>query len=426
MCRSRYPLVVFFLGCMLAGCQHAAPAVLSLGLEAVAGAPEPTTRIAEVPHASPTPVPAAVEVDVPAPSPTPWHPGGVVYSRPRESYPVVLPSDAPVSLAVGLAWQLTRAVDGLLDVGGMAKAPDGTLYVTDPAGNRLLAASSDTAWARIAGSSQGTGGFLGDGGAGPLARLSAPHGVIHEDGLGVVLFCDTGNGRIRYVWPDGTIGTYAGGGADAGDTVAAKDQAALSEPWGLVAGPDDSLYFTEHASGRVRRIAPDGSVSTLAMVGQPGPIALDATNGVLWVGDGPDVKTLPVGGGAPTTAFTATGKLITGLAADQAGHLWAMQASADGRSGAKVWRLQVGTDGLANGISEVVAGTGAAVTRAADALLGATPEGARRALAGHAGCALAIDLTQAGSSSTRGGQVYLGNGFDGSAAQVLRLELGTP
>jgi sugar lactone lactonase YvrE len=426
MLRSRHPLLVFTLGCLLAGCQHVAPTVLSLGLEAVDAAPGTITRIAEAPHPSPTPV-TSVEVDVPVPSatPTPWHPGGVVYSMP--TFPVVLATDPPpTSLTVGLAWQLTRAVDGLLDVGGMAKAPDGTLYVTDPASNRLLAAPSDTSWVRLAGSSLGTAGFLGDGGAGTLARLAAPHGVIHEDGLGVVLFCDTGNGRIRYVWPDGTIGTYAGGGADAGDAVAAKDQAALAEPWGLVAGPDDSLYFTERASGRVRRIAPDGSVSTLATLTQPGPIALDATNGVLWVGDGPDVKTLPVGGGAVTTAFSAPGKLITGLAADQAGHLWAMQASADGRSGAKVWRLQVGTDGLANGITEVVAGTGAAVAAAADAMVGGAPEAARRALAGSASCALAIDLTQAGSSSTRGGQVYVGNGFGGTAAQVLRLELGGP
>jgi sugar lactone lactonase YvrE len=425
MLRSRYPLAVA-LGCALAGCQHAAPMVLSLGLDAVDEAPVAVTRIVAAPPVAPSPsVGSSVFVPAPAPS-VDDRPAGVVYSAPRGG--PAAPAALPAALAVGLAWQLTRVADGLLDVGGMATAPDGTLYVTDPAGNRLLAVRADGTWQRVAGSGVGTAGFLGDGGAGTLARLAAPHGVVHEDGLGVVLFCDTANGRIRYLWPDGTVGTYAGGGADAADAVANKDLAALAEPWGLAAGPDGSLYFTEHASGKLRRIAPTGALSTLATLtpGQVGPLALDAANGLLWVGDGPDVRVVPTAGGAAATTFNSPGQLITGLAADQAGHLWAMQASADGRANAKVWRMQVGADGLANGIVEAVAGTGAPVASAADALLAGGPASARRPLGGHAGCALAIDLAQAGNAAVRSGQVYVGNAFDGTAAQVLRLEAVGP
>ncbi|MDB5100850.1 MAG: hypothetical protein JWM80_5271 [Cyanobacteria bacterium RYN_339] len=429
MLRRRLPLSVA-LGCLLAGCQHAAPMALSLGLDAVNDAPGTITRIAEAPHVEPSPEGAAaspIQAD-PAPVPPVETPsGGVVYSSHQDA-PAAAPAVFDPSLAVGLAWQLTRTADGLLDVGGLAKISDGTLYVTDPVGNRLLAVAADGTATRVAGSAIGTRGFLGDGGAGALARLAEPHGVVREDLLGVVLFCDTGNGRIRYLWPDGTVGTYAGGGADGADAVADKANAALAEPFGLAAAADGSLYFTERASGKVRRISPAGAVSTLATLtpGKLGPIALDAAHGLLWVGDGADVRVVPTAGGAPTTAFTAPGFGVTGLAADQAGHLWAMQASADGRSGAKVWRMQVGANGLAGGIVEAVAGTGAAVASAADALLVGAPASARRPLAGHAGCALAIDLTQAGSSSTRSGQVYLGNAFDGTAAQVLRLEAGGP
>src|SRR5947209_8409144 len=69
----------------------------------------------------------------------------------------------------------------------------------------LLAATIST----IAGT--GTAGFSGDGGPATSATLMAPTGVAVDAG-GDVFIADVNNGRIRKVTPDGLISTFAGTG----------------------------------------------------------------------------------------------------------------------------------------------------------------------------------------------------------------------
>jgi streptogramin lyase len=68
-----------------------------------------------------------------------------------------------------------------------------------------------------------------------------------------------------------TISTVAGTGAQgfAGDGGPAKS-AQVDNPYGIVRGPDGALWFCEYTGQRIRRIAPDGTLTTIAGTGQKG------------------------------------------------------------------------------------------------------------------------------------------------------------
>jgi uncharacterized protein (TIGR03437 family) len=119
-------------------------------------------------------------------------------------------------------------------------------------------------------------GFSGDGGP---ARNAATSGVIGmvQDLAGNLYFSDRYNQRVRRVAPDGTISTYAGSGpvgqnngGFSGDGGPAN-QATLNEPAGLALDFAGSLYILDTLNERIRKVTPDGIISTIAGNGQLGP-----------------------------------------------------------------------------------------------------------------------------------------------------------
>jgi RHS repeat-associated protein len=151
------------------------------------------------------------------------------------------------------------------DVHHVLDARGGVLYRGD--GVQRTAELAGGVIERIAGT--GTSGFGGDGGPALSAELDSPHGaVVRPDGA--MLIADESNHRIRIVYPDGTIGTFAGTGRTAplGDGGQALE-AAISAPLGLALGPDGSLYVAERGTGRVRRIDASGVITTFAGGGTP-------------------------------------------------------------------------------------------------------------------------------------------------------------
>ena len=86
-----------------------------------------------------------------------------------------------------------------------------------------------------------------------VAMFSSPNDVaVASDGTRYVV--DTGNHRVRAVAPDGTVTTIAGTGEEGGadDPGAA---ATFQDPWGITIGSDRALYVTEFWGHRVRRLA---------------------------------------------------------------------------------------------------------------------------------------------------------------------------
>lgn len=68
-----------------------------------------------------------------------------------------------------------------------------------------------------------------------------------------------------------TISTFAGtgikgGGGDGGPATAAQ----IDNPFGVVRGPDGAIWFCEYTGQRIRRVAPDGTISTIAGTGKKG------------------------------------------------------------------------------------------------------------------------------------------------------------
>ncbi len=119
----------------------------------------------------------------------------------------------------------------------------------------------------------GFGRFSGDGGPATKASLNFPGGVA-IDSAGNVYIADSGNHRIRKVTPDGIITTLAGTGvagfAFPGDGVPATD-AKLNSPTGVAADGAGNVYIADRNNHRIRKVGTDGIISTVAGDGFSGP-----------------------------------------------------------------------------------------------------------------------------------------------------------
>src|SRR3954467_5235002 len=116
----------------------------------------------------------------------------------------------------------------------------------------------------------GSFGFAGDGGAAKDAKLNTPVAVVPIPGGGY-LIADQGNNRVRRVAPDGTITTVAGSGpagysGDGGPATAAT----FSAPTGVAPLPDGGFLVSDGNNNVIRRVTAGGVISTVAGTGSAG------------------------------------------------------------------------------------------------------------------------------------------------------------
>ena len=142
-----------------------------------------------------------------------------------------------------------------------------TLYEGN--GKRRSAAAAEPVITTIAGNGR-CGESLGDGGPATEAYVCWPHDVAVADS-GVVYIVDN-TCRVRRVTPDGVITTVAGTSCtySADDDGGPATDAALNHPVGMALGRDGSMYIAEHGAQRIRRVGPDGIITTVAGNGQCG------------------------------------------------------------------------------------------------------------------------------------------------------------
>lgn len=163
----------------------------------------------------------------------------------------------------------------------------GNLYVADTGNNAIRKITPQGVVTTLAGG--GPSGYQD--GAGAKARFNGPVGVA-VDRAGNVWVADTYNDRIRRIAPDGTVSTAAGSGTP-GDVDGAALDARFDTPCALVVDRDGNLLVADTQNGAIRKLSRDGQVSTVARAA-PGvddplmrrPVSLALTHdGFLYVGD---------------------------------------------------------------------------------------------------------------------------------------------
>jgi cysteine-rich repeat protein len=156
---------------------------------------------------------------------------------------------------------------------GVAAVADGSIYIADGSNNRIRKVAPNGTISTFAGSA--TSGFGGDGSTAVAASLDAPFGIL-ADSLGVVVVADSANRRIRQIDTAGTITTIIGSGARGyiGDG-GAGTSAVVKEPEGIAIDAAGTIYIADQDNSRIRKLSPDGVITTICGTGDEGYRASD-------------------------------------------------------------------------------------------------------------------------------------------------------
>jgi sugar lactone lactonase YvrE len=214
---------------------------------------------------------------------------------------------------------------------GIAIAPDGTVYVSDYPGNYVFRVEPNGGLAIVAGigkyvydpAHSGSPGLSGDGGPAIKANLANPSGLA-VDRDGNLFISDSYRGTVRRIDSRGIITTIAGGGltslnfGDGGPATAAI----LQFPLGLALDAAGALYVgdtmasalgsTPRPDHRVRRIDPNGTITSLDTSALPGPgfapgyLAVDGA-GNLYVSDRAPIQSVNIVGGCRIVRVSKAG-----------------------------------------------------------------------------------------------------------------------
>ncbi|MBL8524726.1 MAG: hypothetical protein JNN20_13630, partial [Betaproteobacteria bacterium] len=232
---------------------------------------------------------------------------GIISSIADDGYAVSSPGNQQIPLY------------GLAQPKGLVVMPNGDLIIADTNRNKIKKVAANGQASTIAGV---YAGYSGDGGAAINADLYEPNGLA-VDTNGNLFIADYANRRIRKISPDGMINLIAGVGKDfVGDGLQALN-AKLVGPSFIARDMDGNLFFSDPTHYRIRKIATDGTISTIA------------GNGTFGVG----------GDGAAATSVGLNGP--AGVAVDRLGNVYFSEPYLS-----KVWKVSPA------GVLTVFAGNG--------------------------------------------------------------------
>jgi len=147
---------------------------------------------------------------------------------------------------------------------GVAFDAAGNLYVADYLNNlirKITPAGISTTFA-------GSGDIGFSNGTGTTAVFGKPSSIV-IDAAGNLYVADSNNSLIRKITPGGVVTTFAGTGT-IGSTNGAALSASFNTPEGLAIDAAGNIYVADTFNNSIRKIAPDGTVSTFAGSGAPG------------------------------------------------------------------------------------------------------------------------------------------------------------
>ncbi len=156
----------------------------------------------------------------------------------------------------------------LTTVGGVAADASGALYISDVSNRRLRRVDAGGTITTVAG--DGSRGTEAEGALATGALLTGPQ-AIALDGTGALFIAEPTQHRVRRVDPNGVITTFAGTSVrgfagDGGPAAAAQ----LDFPNGVAVGRDGEVYISDLGNSRIRMVDASGTITTVAGNGTPG------------------------------------------------------------------------------------------------------------------------------------------------------------
>jgi len=214
----------------------------------------------------------------------------------------------------------------------------GNIYIGDFSNDeiRKITAGATPTIDTLIGNIKLGGTLAGDGGSAASAGMSGPVSVA-VNSAGTVYIADLLNNRVRYV-SQGIINELAGAGHAQGDGGKAT-AAYLYFPQSAAEDSAGNLYIADTDNNEIRKVAPDGTISTFAKVGAPQAVVVDSSGNVLVTSGNRIAKADPKGNvtiiaGGTAPGFSGDGGPATaallntpeGLALDSAGNLYVADA----------------------------------------------------------------------------------------------------
>ncbi len=292
---------------------------------------------------------------------------------------------------------------GLASPVGVAADGLGNVYFSS--GNTVLKVDGTGSLTRVAGT--GKPGYSGDSGPATEAQLNLPKGVA-VDGGGALYIADSGNNVVRRVTPDGVISTVA------------AERLLLppfSAPAGVAVDTAGNLYISDTGNCLVREVTAggavvtvagngscgfsgDGGAATSAQLNSPTGLAVDAA-GRVYIADSGNNAIRMVSGGNITTVAGVGGS-----------------AGYDGDGGPAVRaRLDVPTgvalDAAGNLYISASASNGIREVRIANGTIATIAGNGRQGFAGDGGAAVGAELWAPwGVATDSAGDVFIGDYYN--------------
>lgn len=163
----------------------------------------------------------------------------------------------------------------------------GSVYFVGPDTGTICKFTAQGQFVLVAGSAGATGSTDG---AALAARFFKPTHLAF-DAADNLYVSDAGNHTVRKISPEGIVSTVAGQAGQAGNADGVGTAARFSTPGDLAVAQDGSVYVADTGNRAVRRLAPDGTVSTFiraegtASLGAPTALAI-GSGSRLYIADG--------------------------------------------------------------------------------------------------------------------------------------------
>ena len=153
---------------------------------------------------------------------------------------------------------------------GVAVSPNGTIFVSDSAAQRIKAIFPDGVVRTVAGGGplSYSGLYVRGGyrdGQGAQARFDRPTGLAVGKN-GELYIADTNNHCIRVLYPGGRVETFSGSAHQSGIRNGPRSSALFTRPLGVAVDTDGNLYV---ADVQLRKISRNGDVSSLPFGSTP-------------------------------------------------------------------------------------------------------------------------------------------------------------